>query len=315
MQNIIQQQVSVLSNFRGAEMVGYTPTRGFATKNDKDSDENSQSDQEVVEAPKRKRRSKKEIEAAKESEKAEPEPKRKKRTKLEIKFEQLEKELLNPKIAAEPIESSKEAKSLKSSHSKLKEAVPEKMYTLKFNSPILPYAKFPLTQNKYIQDFLRSYEQDQKNITRVIGVHFDKNNNSNAKGAVGIEIELIKKSNITVIESNSNKRYQVQEYDSNTNFSMAVPFEDQDSIPLMKGGDHNDEKYKDLLQSEVYELKNTWFMYNKKINSVLVILPQEILNRYDMMAKSLQPPNFDMGRYPTDAKFIEIFDEMTYKMA
>ena len=27
---------------------------------------------------------------------------------------------------------------------------PEKMYTLKFNSPILPYAKFPLTQNKYI---------------------------------------------------------------------------------------------------------------------------------------------------------------------
>ena len=38
------------------------------------------------------------------------------------------------------------------------------MYTLKFNSPILPYAKFPLTQNKYIQDFLRSYEQDQDKI-------------------------------------------------------------------------------------------------------------------------------------------------------
>jgi len=27
---------------------------------------------------------------------------------------------------------------------------PAEMYTLKFNSPILPYAKFPLTQNKYI---------------------------------------------------------------------------------------------------------------------------------------------------------------------
>ena len=27
---------------------------------------------------------------------------------------------------------------------------PMEMYTLKFNSPILPYAKFPLTQNKYI---------------------------------------------------------------------------------------------------------------------------------------------------------------------
>jgi hypothetical protein len=25
--------------------------------------------------------------------------------------------------------------------------------------------------------------------------------------------------------------------------------------------------------SEVFELKNTWFMYNKKINSVLTILP------------------------------------------
>ncbi len=25
-----------------------------------------------------------------------------------------------------------------------------KLYTLKFNSPILPFAKFPLTQNKYI---------------------------------------------------------------------------------------------------------------------------------------------------------------------
>lgn len=30
------------------------------------------------------------------------------------------------------------------------EVTGEVMYTLKFNSPILPYAKFPLTQNKYI---------------------------------------------------------------------------------------------------------------------------------------------------------------------
>ena len=33
---------------------------------------------------------------------------------------------------------------------KQKMVKPETMYTLKFNSPILPYAKFPLTQNKYI---------------------------------------------------------------------------------------------------------------------------------------------------------------------
>jgi hypothetical protein len=30
------------------------------------------------------------------------------------------------------------------------------MYVMKFNTPILPFAKFPLTQNKYIQDFLKS---------------------------------------------------------------------------------------------------------------------------------------------------------------
>lgn len=98
------------------------------------------------------------------------------------------------------------------------------MYTLKFNSPILPYAKFPLTQNKYIQDFLRSYEQDQDKIQRVIGVHFEKNSNSNAKNAVGIEIEIIKKNNITIIESNSSKRFKVVDYDANTNFSIAVPY-------------------------------------------------------------------------------------------
>jgi len=34
-----------------------------------------------------------------------------------------------------------------------------------------------------------------------------------------------------------------------------------------------DPKYKDLLMSELYELKNIWFMFNKKINSMLVILP------------------------------------------
>jgi hypothetical protein len=34
-----------------------------------------------------------------------------------------------------------------------------------------------------------------------------KNSNSNAQDAVGIEIEIIKKNNITIIESNSNKRF------------------------------------------------------------------------------------------------------------
>jgi hypothetical protein len=191
----------------------------------------------------------------------------------------------------------------------------EPMYTLKFNSPILPYAKFPLTQNKYIQDFLRSYEEDKLKIEKVIGVHFEKNSNSNAQDAIGIEIEIIKKNNITIIESNSNRRFRVKDYNSVTNFCNAVPYEDEDSIPLLKDPQESDQRYKDLLMSEVFELKNTWFLYNKKINSVLVILPQEILNRYDTVAKSLQPPVFDMGKYPPDAKFIDIFDEITYKMA
>lgn len=149
----------------------------------------------------------------------------------------------------------------------------------------------------------------------MIGVHFEKNSNSNATDAVGIEIEIIKKNNITIIESNTNRRFRVQDYNSTTNFCNAIPYEDEDSIPLLKDPKESDQRYKDLLMSEVFELKNTWFLYNKKINSVLVILPQEILNRYDMVAKSLQPPVFDMGKYPTDSKFIDIFDEITYKMA
>ena len=61
-----------------------------------------------------------------------------------------------------------------------------RLYTLKFNSPILPFAKFPLTQNKYIQDFLRKYEEDKEHVQRIIGVHFPNNNNQAAEGAVGI---------------------------------------------------------------------------------------------------------------------------------
>ena len=34
-----------------------------------------------------------------------------------------------------------------------------------------------------------------------------------------------------------------------------------------------------------------------------------------MVAKSLQPPTFDMGKNPIDTRFIDIFDEITYKMA
>lgn len=99
---------------------------------------------------------------------------------------------------------------------------PIKMYTLKFNSPILPYAKFPLTQNKYIQDFLKRYEEDQESIDRVIGVHFAENSNLNAERSVGIEVQIHKRNGITYVESYSDKRFKIESFDETTNFSQAI---------------------------------------------------------------------------------------------
>lgn len=86
-------------------------------------------------------------------------------------------------------------------------------------------------------------------------------------------------------------------------------------MPKSSNSTEIDPKYKDLLMSELFELKNLWFMFQKKINSMLTILPQEILNRYDMVAKTLQPPVFDIAKYPIENNFIETFNEVVYKMA
>lgn len=172
----------------------------------------------------------------------EEKPKRKRRTKAEMMADRaakLDAELMKGSQNEEKVPA-KRGRKAASKKSDPKDIEPQTMYTLKFNSPILPYAKFPLTQNKYIQDFLRSYEEDKDRITKVIGVHFNKNSNLNAENAVGIEIEIIKKNNITIIESNSNNRYKVLDYDSSTNFSKAVPYEDENSIPLLKDPDEND---------------------------------------------------------------------------
>jgi hypothetical protein len=82
-----------------------------------------------------------------------------------------------------------------------------KMYVMKFNSPILPFTKFPLTQNKYMQDFLKMYEIEKSNFDTVIGVHFPQNNNNMAADTVGIEIKITKKNNLTMIESLNTRRY------------------------------------------------------------------------------------------------------------
>lgn len=192
-----------------------------------------------------------------------------------------------------------------------------RLYTLKFNSPILPFAKFPLTQNKYIQDFLRKFEEDKEQVTRIIGVHFPDNKNEFAQDSIGIEIEISKKNNITQVESNSHKRFKVLSYDEASNFCEVEEY--IDTVPLKEGSKAeliSQDKLRDLLNSELYELKNIWFLYNKKINSVLSILPQEVLNRYDLVAKSLSPPNFEATRSLYDDKELPvIFDEVIFKMA
>lgn len=196
----------------------------------------------------------------------------------------------------------------------IKKADLENLYVLKFNSPVLPYSKFPLTQNKYIQDFLKKYDEDVDNINRIVGVHFDQNSNSNAKGAVGIEITITRKSdNIAVVESNNARRYQIHKYDSKTNFAKAAPFNDKHDGAKGKPEGHIvsediDQNYKDLLSSELFELKSAWYLYNKKINQVLMVLPQDLINRYDVVAKSMQSPVFDMSKHSPDKSLVEIFD-------
>ena len=162
-------------------------------------------------------------------------------------------------------------------------------------------------------------------MTRIIGVHFPNNSNNQAQDCVGIEIEIAKKNNITVVESNSHKRYRVKSYDEVTNFCLAEDFEDTMTAGGPLSSANSEDKTKDLLMSELFELKNLWFVFNKKMNSVLTILPSEVLNRYDMVAKTLQTPVFDITRYPssttgadgttTEVSFQQTFDEIVYKMA
>lgn len=119
---------------------------------------------------------------------------------------------------------------------------------------------------------MRRYEEDKDRIQKVIGVHFLNNSGLNAPECIGIEIEIVKKNNITIVESNSNKRFKVKSYDELSNFCVAEEFADELAQYSTNKKDI-DSKFKDLLMSELFELKNLWFMYNKKINSLLVILP------------------------------------------
>ncbi len=70
-------------------------------------------------------------------------------------------------------------------------------------------------------------------MTRIIGVHFPNNNNTQAQDAVGIEIEIMKKNNITVVESNTHKRFKIKSYDEVSNFCLAEEYADT-TIDAMK---------------------------------------------------------------------------------
>ena len=52
------------------------------------------------------------------------------------------------------------------------------------------------------------------------------NLNSNAPETVGIEIEITMRNNVTIVESNSNKRYRIKSYDEVSNFCIAEDYED-----------------------------------------------------------------------------------------
>jgi hypothetical protein len=114
------------------------------------------------------------------------------------------------------------------------------------------------------------YEEDKHNIKRVVGVHFPSNQNGNAKETVGIEIKVVQKHNMTHIVGSSSLRFKVKDYDAGSNFAKCEPYNDHLETDS-KEMDPNTAK--ELFNSEIYELKQLWFTYNKKINSLLMILP------------------------------------------
>jgi hypothetical protein len=66
----------------------------------------------------------------------------------------------------------------------------------------------------------------------------------------------------------------VKSYNELTNFCVVEEYSDETQLNgIEKENGGIESKFKDLLMSELFELKNMWYLYNKKINSLLVILP------------------------------------------
>lgn len=144
------------------------PMRTFATKKDEKSTEQAEDA-----APIKKRRGRPPKAAKLEAEQSEPAPAKKTRT---AKAKKLISDLEGAGDAtmSEAMGGAASATKAKktSKKSKVNAQKPIDMYVLKFNTPILPFAKFPLTHNRYIQEFVKSYEEDKDKVERIIGVHF-----------------------------------------------------------------------------------------------------------------------------------------------
>ena len=145
-----------------ASLMSSVPMRTFATKKDEKTTE---------EAPVKKRRGRPPKAAKLEASEAEPAPAKKTRT---VKAKKLIADLEGAGDATMSEAMMSAASSTKKTTKKTKVASqkPINMYVLKFNTPILPYAKFPLTHNRYIQEFVKMYEEDKEKVDRIIGVHF-----------------------------------------------------------------------------------------------------------------------------------------------
>ena len=105
-------------------------------------------------------------------------------------------------------------------------------------------------------------------------------------------------------------------YDPKTNFCRAIPFDDNVPEPILTNKSEFMEEFtkdetaepteeetalvtetkqmKDLMTSEIHDLKNTWFVFNKKMTTALSVMPAEMMNTYDMIAKTLPVPSFDL---------------------
>ena len=142
-----------------------------------------------------------------------------------------------------------------------------------------------------------------------------------------------------VVENKAFRRYKVLSYDPKTNFCKAVPY--QDDVPagiLEKKSEFMDEfveeegseaendeevdalvaqtkQMEELMSSEIHDLKNTWFVFNKKMNTSLSVMPAEMMNTYDMIAKTLPVPTFELYRYASSKSLYDILNEITSKMA